>query len=167
MAGEKEAWPSVQLGKPLGQVWTGLECPVVVLIAEGIGITPWLAVLQASSTTAHSIYVIWTVRNTDLIAPLLNETTTPHVDWQIYVTGDYQLESQVESLAIASTCSPYSHGRPHYPTLMESIRSRHPSQDVAMGLCIHDDSTCANLARSKKFSHSQAVWHVHSERFDV
>ncbi|KAI8340222.1 hypothetical protein BC941DRAFT_419782 [Chlamydoabsidia padenii] len=167
MVGNKEAWPTVRLGNPLGEPWTYHDYPVMVLIAEGIGITPWLGVLQAA--TSQHIYVIWTVRKTDMIEPLINNWTRP-VDWQIYVTG-YHLESQIESLDIPSSSSPsstyYHQGRPHYPSLMESIRTRHSDQDVALGLCVHDDSVCANLARSKKFSHSQAVWHIRSERFDL
>ncbi|CAO3593024.1 unnamed protein product [Absidia cylindrospora] len=120
----KEKWPTVRLGSPLGHVasnchWTDIYglYPVVVLIAEGIGITPWMSVFHSlammnsnhgnGKATVKHLNLIWTVRDGNMIKPFINDieemmsaatTATKsnengdddslfHVDWHIYVTG--------------------------------------------------------------------------------
>ncbi|ORZ15343.1 hypothetical protein BCR42DRAFT_416901 [Absidia repens] len=120
----KENWPTVRLGSPLGHAannchWTDIYglYPVVVLVAEGIGITPWMSVLHSlimmnsingnGRTTVKHLNIIWTVRDGNMIKPFINDieemmstaTTATnsnengdngsafHIDWHIYVTG--------------------------------------------------------------------------------
>ncbi|KAI8086776.1 uncharacterized protein BX664DRAFT_360269 [Halteromyces radiatus] len=207
-------WPSVRISTPLGDplyysderdIYEGY--PVVVLIAEGIGITPWISVLQALATatttdnnnnmmTKH-IYMIWTVRDVEMFNQLKKdmeammttiettfitsddrgkESIRLYLHWDIYVTrpkttrqqDDNEDDEGFSSTLPSTSTLQLHHGRPHYPTVLDTIRTHHIDQDVALGICAHEDSIqiCGNLARSSKFSHANAFWNIKSERFE-
>ncbi|ORX61340.1 hypothetical protein DM01DRAFT_1120621 [Hesseltinella vesiculosa] len=168
----KDAWPSVRLGTPLGQplaMWDRFESfPVIVLVAEGIGITPWLSVVQAMSQQQQPtcVYVIWTVRDSSSVRAMVQDTDLQHAQWRVHITSDYasipsRSPDQLDAID-------YHHGRPLYTKLLNDIRLKHPKVNVLLGLCAHDDTiaTCGNLARSSKFSHPHAFWKVKTERFE-
>ncbi|CAO3591350.1 unnamed protein product [Absidia cylindrospora] len=227
-ANTENDWPVVRMGAPLGYSrvtshWTDIYglYPVVVLVAEGIGITPWMAVLQSltsefidyglgddeddndgyeKSRSTNHVHLIWTVREATMIEPLASQIesmiendsgnksgTKLRFDWHIYVTGfgpsshqqqqQQQCNDDEENQTLQNYVDPssfllrqqYHQGRPDYDSLLESIRLQHEDDDVALGLCAHEDSVqrCGNLARSSRFNQGKPFWNVKSERFDL
>lgn len=59
-------------------------------------------------------------------------------------------------------------GRPNYATLLEDVRVRHPSTDVVLGICAHNETIrlCSNVARSARYSNGQSMWTLRCERFE-
>ncbi|CAO3645077.1 unnamed protein product [Cunninghamella blakesleeana] len=221
----KDDFPLFQLSAPYGeyvqfcqpkQIYTFY--PVIVLVAEGIGITPWLSVLQSlwnepinqnmkydnnnndniddnENNNCHDvddpsikhIYLIWTIRYTELIDPMMNDIyiilnkqsnmMTFKLKWDIYITREN--EEMMPSLPTNNHVINdehhhqqvqinYHYGRPNYIHTLESIRSQHQHEHTILGLCAHEESIqlCGNLARSKKFNNHHTHWEVKSERFE-
>ncbi|CAO3622896.1 unnamed protein product [Cunninghamella echinulata] len=213
---KKNDWPTatIQLSAPYGDHIHACQpkhiyafYPVIVLIAEGIGITPWLSVLQSLWNTTNDntinseedddnydsmkhIYLIWTLRHTDLIDPMINDVYTIlykqstmmtfQLNWQIYITRDKDDDDEVITPPPTNNLHrddehhhqqiniKYHHGRPNYINVLESIRSQHSQDHTILGLCAHEESIqlCGNLARSKRFNNNKSHWEVKSERFE-
>lgn len=128
VASVEEKWPVVRLGTPLGSKpahchWTDFygHYPVVVLVAEGIGITPWMAVLQSLAigssdnnndyhhltTTTQHVHLVWTVRDVAMVQALQQDiqammASSKHrngqleLNYHIYVTGTEAYQPQID-----------------------------------------------------------------------
>ena len=188
----------MRISKPLGR--PTIDCAgrsygdfeIVVLIAEGIGITPWLSVLQQLSQREHHVLtrqvtLIWSVRSTgkqgciinlivfrthtklDILDALLAEFQDHLTDidciLKIYLTRDNSpdLENAVPSIKGMQLAK----GRPDYATLLREIHCENPTTDVALGICAHSEAIlkCGNMARA--FSNEQSKWAVRCERFEL
>ncbi|KAG0182879.1 hypothetical protein DFQ29_001578 [Apophysomyces sp. BC1021] len=169
---------SKPLGRPLldaaGRGYGDFE--QVVLVAEGIGITPWISVLQYMEQQQYHVrtkelVLIWSIRDTEMLHAFADElsrlTKSIHLQYQIdiYLTRLSGIEEGHPSIR-------HSHiqcGRPDYASLLEDVRSRCSQIDVALGMCAHEETirTCGNIARSAKYSHGYSQWVIHNEQFQI
>ena len=56
--------------------------------------------------------------------------------------------------------------RPDHHALLKEIQCKYPTNDIALGVCAHDETIqqCGNIARD--VSNEQSVWSIRCERFE-
>lgn len=180
----------LRISRPLGRPHLDLsgseygDFETIVLIADGVGITPWISVLQYTHEKEHIIktqyvHLIWSIHTigkpkyfTVLCGSYLFSLDTYHafekdlieftsnlqqikMDVHIFVTGN---TSDPEESRNGSTPFTLKYNRPNYPSLLNDI----PNDDVAVGVCTHDITSIQihNLALARS-------WAIHTERFQL
>ncbi|KAI7881854.1 hypothetical protein K492DRAFT_236413 [Lichtheimia hyalospora FSU 10163] len=156
---------SAPLGHPElenGQQFADFQ--VVVLVAEGVGITPWISVIQQLGQTderikTKRIIVLWTMRNTDTLHAMVDELANVNCTLRVYTTRQPEPDME-EGFDIR-------YGRPNYANEFDKIRQEYPNTHVALGLCAHGDTMrqCGNIARLH--SHPESIWFLKQERFEL
>ncbi|KAI8067126.1 hypothetical protein BC940DRAFT_301360 [Gongronella butleri] len=168
MAKDNKSAPIVRVGRVLG---TNAFAPpfdafsVIVLVAHGIGITPWLAALQASrrkhaNQLQQRVYVIWSLRDRAAVHAMVQDADLD-AHWQVYVTNrrpdddengenDDDKAMDLDQMYLEADKArdddghgtletldaiQYHAGRPLYTKLLHTIRERHPNDNVFLGLC--------------------------------
>ncbi|KAI8391725.1 uncharacterized protein BYT42DRAFT_597124 [Radiomyces spectabilis] len=155
---------------------------MVVLVAEGIGITPWISVMQylcECSRTLHTskVSLIWSIRTPatlhafDEMLQQLQSLAANHlmISFDIFLTRTLSAEVEEENINLSPACRLH-YGYPEYYALFKELQMQDSDySQVALGVCAHNEtiSLCGNLARSAEFSNSQTLWTVHSERFQL
>ncbi|KAI9497814.1 hypothetical protein BDB00DRAFT_541228 [Zychaea mexicana] len=178
-SGDHACIKHMRMSKPLGRPFVDMagrsygDFEVVVLVAEGIGITPWISVMQQLGqrelhVITKYITLIWSVKSADTCEAFLPELQShlTDIDYTInvYVTRDSV--SDPENPLPSFSGLELTKGRPDHGTLLRDIHRKYPTTDTALGVCAHDETIqrCGNLARA--FSTDQSVWAVRCERFE-
>lgn len=163
----------LRISRPLGRPHLDLsgseygDFETIVLIADGVGITPWISVLQYTHEKEHIIktqyvHLIWSIHTIDTyyafekdLIEFTSNLQQIKMDVHIFVTGN---TSDPEESRNGSTPFTLKYNRPNYPSLLNDI----PNDDVAVGVCTHDITSIQihNLALARS-------WAIHTERFQL
>ncbi|KAI9032839.1 hypothetical protein CLU79DRAFT_842083 [Phycomyces nitens] len=164
------------------------EFETVVLIAQGIGITPWIAVLQymqQNQVQTKELNLIWSVPSTgklcniqylctnqsflDVLHAFMQELSSWESMSYLDVYFDVYITREVPAVDPGLNVLQVHHGRPDYGCVLETIRQRKPDSHVALGLCATDETVqkCGNQVRGARFSNDQSWWTVCAERFEI
>ncbi|KAI9474075.1 MAG: hypothetical protein EXX96DRAFT_602384 [Benjaminiella poitrasii] len=171
----------IRVSRPLGRPFltnAGAEFgdfETVVLVAEGMGITPWIAVLQYIEQKEHaiktrSVHLIWSVHGIDTFYAFEQEfdhfviSVQLELSIEVYVTGpsdpeeSYSIPNNLTCIRFTASC------RPNYKQLFKSIHQGRPEEDssVALGICAHEETLvkASNLALNLS-------WDIRKERFEL
>ncbi|ORZ03686.1 hypothetical protein BCR43DRAFT_483786 [Syncephalastrum racemosum] len=181
---EKIQGPMLRLSPPMGRPCVDIagrtygDFDVVVLVAEGIGITPWIAVLQdlvqrQHETRTKRFFCLWSIRKKDILhafrdefkqAAALSRDMRLHI--QVFLTR--QEQQGPEAGQLLDGIFQVRKGRPDYHKLLARIRSQCADGRHVLGVCAHRDTTrvCGNIVRSSAFSNQRAYWAFRSEQFE-
>ncbi|KAI9311006.1 hypothetical protein BX666DRAFT_2032495 [Dichotomocladium elegans] len=168
MAGERPA--TVRMSSPLGQPlmgnrWFG-DFEVVIFVAEGIGITPWISAMQqlvvnpSPRVKTKNIIILWTMRDRETLDALKHELVYTQCTMKVFVTRQDVLDLEDNHVFI-------SVGRPDYESLFRDIREEYPNVDIGLGVCAHNETirTCGNIAR--RHNNAKSIWVVKNECFGL
>ncbi|KAI8091442.1 uncharacterized protein B0P05DRAFT_527538 [Gilbertella persicaria] len=165
-----------RISKPLGRPFltsSGTEFgdfETIVLVAEGVGITPWICLLGYIQEKQHAIktqtvHLIWSIHVIDTFYAFEKEleafSNTIQLDLQIqiYITGlsdpeeNYSIPHNLTSIKFKASF------RPNYPQLFHDIQGH---STVALGVCAHESTMTT--------THNLAVrydWPMRKERFEL
>ncbi|KAG0745843.1 hypothetical protein G6F57_007020 [Rhizopus arrhizus] len=161
----------LRISRPLGRPQLDLsgseygDYKTIVLIADGVGITPWISVLQYVHKKEHtiktrSVQLIWSIHTIDTYhafeKELLEFTSSLQqieVNVHIFITGH---TSDLEETLREPIPFTLKYCKPNYPLLLNDIQG----DDVAIGVCAHDVTRIHNLALARS-------WAIHAERFQL
>ncbi|KAI7856023.1 hypothetical protein BDC45DRAFT_533915 [Circinella umbellata] len=183
-SGDTSCLQHMRISKPLGKPMIDVvgrnygDFEVVVLVAEGIGITPWISVLQQLGQREHHvqtkhIVLIWSIRSIDTLEAFLPEfqshLTSIDCTIKVFITREktpplppLELEEYTNNIGLQLT----NGERPNHFTLLKEIHRKYPTNDIALGICAHDETIqqCGNIARG--LSNKQSIWSIRCERFE-
>ncbi|KAI8886248.1 hypothetical protein K501DRAFT_244499 [Backusella circina FSU 941] len=154
----------LRISQPLGLPLLGCkyqDFDRILIVAEGIGITPWLSLLQCLSSSRACIDIIWTIRKMDTYYAFENELKAyltlfqddHRLGIQVYLTGgDAEFNTMETDYAIQ-----FHAMRPDYRLVLKEIQGR-----TLLAVCAHEDTTV--LTSNIALEHA---WTVHSERFEL
>ncbi|KAI7905193.1 uncharacterized protein BX663DRAFT_502077, partial [Cokeromyces recurvatus] len=166
----------LRISKPVGRGYVRYpgsgfsDYKTVVLVAEGMGITPWISLMHYLERKRHaiktrSVHVIWSIHSIDTFYAFEQEfeylVTSLQIDFhmEVYITGPFDPEENVSipdnltSIRFIASC------RPHYHQLFKHIDENNQS-NIALGICAHEESIvkASNLALGLS-------WAIRKERF--
>ncbi|KAG2223143.1 hypothetical protein INT45_005699 [Circinella minor] len=183
-SGDTSCLRHMRISKPLGKPMIDVvghnygDFEVVVLVAEGIGITPWISVLQQLGRREHHvqtkhIVLIWSIRSIDTLEAFLpqfqSHLTGIDCTIKVFITREetpsappLELEEFTNNIVLQLT----NGERPNHFTLLKEIQRKYPTNDIALGICAHDETIqqCGNIARG--LSNEQSIWSIRCERFE-
>ncbi|KAI9599601.1 ferric reductase NAD binding domain-containing protein [Syncephalis fuscata] len=163
--------PPIQIDGPYGAVCDHvLDYKVAVLVAGGIGVTPFVSTLKSIwlqwTNASHEmklkkVYFIWICRDFkafewfyDLLATLEDGRISSLLSMRIYVTGQLDLE-QIWNVAMRAGHNedaltgwhmPTFYGRPNFNVLFHDLTESHPQTDIGL-FCCGPHSLTATLRR--------------------
>ncbi|KAL7308727.1 hypothetical protein PS15m_011895 [Mucor circinelloides] len=166
-----------RISKPLGRPYvtsSGAEFgdfDSVILVAEGMGITPWISVLQYIEQKQHaiktkSLNLIWSIHSIDTFYAFeqeleqFSDSLQLDLSIKIYITGlsdpeeNYSIPNNLTYIKFKASC------RPNYAALFQEL-DQHNNTTV-VGACAHE-STIVKL-NNLCLSHS---WAIRKERFEL
>lgn len=135
----------------------------VVLIAEGVGITPWISVLNYIEEKHHaiktkSVDLIWSIHTIDTFYAFEQEfeKLSPEMEIriQVFVTGSGM--EAVESDNVQFTFMQ----RPVYEQVLLHIQQER--KDIIMGVCAHEETAIKATNIGLFYS-----WDIKTERFNL
>ncbi|KAK4520526.1 uncharacterized protein ATC70_008039 [Mucor velutinosus] len=166
-----------RISKPLGRPYVtsaGAEFgdfDSVILVAEGMGITPWISVLQYVEQKQHaiktkSVNLIWSIHSIDTFYAFeqeleqFSDSLQLNLSIRIYITGlsdpeeNYSIPSNLTYIKFKASC------RPNYTALLQELDQQ--DNTTVVGVCAHESSIVKlnNLC----LSHS---WAIRKERFEL
>ena len=90
---------------------------------------------------------------------------------KVFVTREKSSSSSSSALeldeSIINTRLQLTNGeRPNHSALLKEIQFKYPTNNIALGVCAHDETIqqCGNIARG--FSNEQSIWSIRCERFE-
>ncbi|KAL9553398.1 hypothetical protein MBANPS3_003311 [Mucor bainieri] len=166
-----------RISKPLGRPYVtsaGAEYgdfDSVILIAEGMGITPWISVLQYVEQKQHaiktkSVNLIWSIHSIDTFYAFeqeleqFSDALQLDLSIRIYITGlsdpeeNYSIPNNLTYIKFKASC------RPNYTALMQELDQQ--DNTTVVGVCAHE-STIVKV-NNLCLSHS---WAIRKERFEL
>ncbi|KAI9283361.1 hypothetical protein BY458DRAFT_467688 [Sporodiniella umbellata] len=163
----------MRISRPLGRSNFGLSGPkygdfeTIVLIADGIGITPWISVLQYVHKKQHQIktryvHLIWSIHSIDTyyafekeLVEFTNDLQDIKMNIHIFITGDVSDPEENWQQLMDFTPKYY---RPNHQLLLNNIQK----EDVIIGICTHTAASIQinNIALAR-------FWAIHIERFQL
>lgn len=156
---EGDSWIQARISRPLGRGFEFGDYETVVLVAEGMGITPWISVLNhVQNTRTKRVHIIWSVRNIDTFYAFeeeLKELVDIELRIQLFVTGsidpeeDYHVPGNIQ----------LGH-RPNYQEILTSIQQE--GKSTVLGICAHEES----LVKVKNIGLFYS-WDIKTERFEL
>lgn len=151
-----------RISRPLGRGFEFGDYETIVLVAEGMGITPWISVLnyiQNHTTKMRRVHVIWSIRNIDTFYAFEKEFKQDFIDIelkiQLFITGlidpeeDYHIPNNIQ----------LEH-RPNYQEILLKIQQENKS--IVMGICTHEET----MAKVKNIGLFYS-WDIKTERFEL
>ncbi|GAN11110.1 FAD binding protein [Mucor ambiguus] len=166
-----------RISKPLGRPYVtsaGAEYgdfDSVILVAEGMGITPWISVLQYIEQKQHaiktkSVNLIWSIHSIDTFYAFeeelqqFSDSLQLDLSIRIYITG---LSDPEESYSIPNNLAYIkfkASGRPNYTALMQELDQQ--DNTTVVGVCAHESTIVKvnNLCLSYS-------WAIRKERFEL
>ncbi|KAI9363254.1 hypothetical protein BD770DRAFT_215119 [Pilaira anomala] len=162
-----------RISRPMGRPYitnAGTEFgdyDTIVLVAEGMGITPWLSVLHYVKEREHaiktkSVYLIWSVRNIDTFYAFEHEFsqfifTDVKLEIQLFVTG---LSDPDEDYSVPSSIKLDIQNRPDYEEIMLKIQQER--KEAVLGICTHEET----MVRVNNIGLTYS-WNMKKERFEL
>jgi len=130
----------------------------VVLVAGGIGVTPFGSILksirnkieQHGQTAISKVYFYWISRDknafewfSEVLAALEYENINNFLEVHVYLTGQLSVDEirnvmygiDSESDQITGLQSPTHFGRPNWPEIFKDLSERHSGQDIGVFFC--------------------------------
>ncbi|KAI8371130.1 hypothetical protein BD560DRAFT_434715 [Blakeslea trispora] len=163
-----------RLSKPLGYPFVTFlgdafgDYETVVLVAEGVGITPWLLLFQYMQEKQHAvktrqIHLVWSIHTIDTFYAFESEfhefleTIQLDLSIQLYITGPCDPEEQD---TIPDFNIEFKHGiRPNYPQLFDTIDN---NTATVLGVCAHPSTMVTTNNAALLYG-----WSVRKERFEL
>ncbi|KAG2197222.1 hypothetical protein INT47_003597 [Mucor saturninus] len=151
-----------RISRPLGRGFEFEDYESVVLVAEGMGITPWISVLdhlQHATARTRRVHVIWSVRSIDTFYAFekeFKEMSDIELRMQLYITGLIDPEEDVhvpDHIQVGH--------RPQYQEILTEIQQE-DKHNIAMGICTHEES----MVKVKNIGLFYS-WEVKTERFEL
>jgi ferredoxin-NADP reductase len=154
----------LRISRPLGLPLLGYQhhqdFDHIVIVSEGIGITPWLSLLELANHRVH-IDIIWSIRKIDTYYAFESELThfisllQDRLAIQIYLTGADPESNTIE----ASDAIQFYSMRPDYRLVLKQLETQ---GHTLLAVCAHEDTTVltSNIALEN-------AWTVHTERFEL
>ncbi|KAI7882081.1 uncharacterized protein EV154DRAFT_539978 [Mucor mucedo] len=151
-----------RISRPLGRGFEFEDYESVVLVAEGMGITPWISVLdhlQHATARTRRVHVIWSVRSIDTFYAFekeFKEMSDIELRMQLYITGLIDPEEDVhvpDHIQVGH--------RPQYQEILTEIQQE-DKHNIAMGICTHEES----MVKVKNIGLFYS-WEVKMERFEL
>lgn len=162
-----------RISRPMGRPYitnAGTEFgdyDTIILVAEGMGITPWLSVLHYVKEREHaiktkSVYLIWSVRNIDAFYAFEHEFsqfifTDVKLEIQLFVTG---LSDPDEDYSVPSSIQLDIQNRPDYEAIMLKIQQER--KETVLGICTHEET----MAKVNNIGLTYS-WSIKKERFEL
>ncbi|KAH8551753.1 hypothetical protein BGW37DRAFT_551978, partial [Umbelopsis sp. PMI_123] len=171
----------MELDGPYGTPWLSVskhyytDFELAVFICSGIGVTPWIAVMQHIASNlrrsrTRDVHLIWSIHDAEMydafnpnIFSLLKQSSVMfHV--HVYITGNHStLPSAFNDDII------FHSGRPNVSQYMTELKDKNPDIDAGVGVCAYDqlERTVDRLVHSSKFSDQKARWWLKKESFRI
>ncbi|KAI8643748.1 hypothetical protein BD408DRAFT_414480 [Parasitella parasitica] len=166
-----------RISKPLGRPFVAsLEAEFgdfesLVLVAEGMGITPWISVLQYIEQKQHAIKtqlvnLIWSIHSIDTFYAFEQEfkhfSDSLQIDFncRIFITGlsdpeeNYTIPSNLTCIKFKASC------RPNYNDIFQELKQ--VDNATVVGVCAHEDTIVKLNNLCLKYS-----WAIRKERFEL
>lgn len=135
----------------------------IVLVAEGVGITPWISVLNYIEEKQHaiktkSVDLIWSIHTIDTYYAFEKELEKqcPEIDinMKVFITGSTTeaIESDKVQFHLMQ--------RPAYK--QELLHIQQERKDIVMGICAHEQTTIKAANIGLFYS-----WDIKTERFEL
>lgn len=135
----------------------------IVLIAEGVGITPWISVLNYIEEKQHaiktkSVDLIWSIHSIETYyafeKELEKQCSEIDINIQVFITG--ATTEAIESDKVQFNFMQ----RPAYKQKLSHIQQER--KDIVMGICAHEETTIKATNIGLFYS-----WDIKTERFEL
>ncbi|GAA5815144.1 hypothetical protein MFLAVUS_008650 [Mucor flavus] len=173
LIGQQNKTMQARISRPMGRPYitnAGTEFGdynTIVLVAEGMGITPWISVLHYIKEREHaihtkSVYFIWSVRSIDTFYAFEKEFeryqfTDIDVHFQLFITGPSDPE---EDYSIPSYIQLDIENRPNYEAILLKIQQE--NEETVLGICTHEETMVRVNNIGLLYS-----WALKKERFEL
>ncbi|KAI9267197.1 hypothetical protein EDC94DRAFT_602592 [Helicostylum pulchrum] len=171
--GQQNKTMQARISRPMGRPYitnAGTEFgdyDTIVLVAEGMGITPWISVLHYIKEREHaihtkSVYFIWTVRSIDTFYAFEKEFeryqfTDINVHVQLFITG---VSDPEENYSIPSYIQLDIENRPDYEAMLLKVQQK--NKETVLGICTHEETMVRVNNIGLLYS-----WAMKKERFEL
>ncbi|CEP08273.1 hypothetical protein [Parasitella parasitica] len=166
-----------RISKPLGRPFvtsSGAEFgdfESVMLVAEGMGITPWISVLQYIEQKQHaiktkSVNLIWSIHSIDTFYAFeqefkhFSDSVQLNLNIKIFITGlcdpeeNYSIPNNLTCIKFKASC------RPNYNDLFQDFDQE--DNATVVGVCAHENTIVKLNNLCLKYS-----WAIRKERFEL
>ncbi|CAO3684983.1 unnamed protein product [Umbelopsis ramanniana] len=171
----------MELDGPYGTPWLSsakhyyTDFELALFVCSGVGITPWLAVMQHIATKSRSsrtrdVHIIWSIHeqdtydafNPNIFSLLKQSSVTFHI--HVYITGHHSTLPSAFNDAII-----FHSGPPNLDLYMTELKEKNPDIDVGVGVCAYEmmEQTVDELVHSSRFSDEKARWWIKKELFRI
>ncbi|KAI9283485.1 hypothetical protein BC943DRAFT_327740 [Umbelopsis sp. AD052] len=171
----------MELDGPYGTPWLSTakhyytDFELALFVCSGVGITPWLAVMQHIATKSRSsrtrdVHIIWSIHEPDtydafnprIFSLLKQASVTFHI--HVYITGHHSTLPSAFNDAIT-----FHSGPPNIDQYMTQMKEKNPDIDVGVGVCAFEmmEQTVDELVHSSRFSDENARWWIKKELFRI